>query len=69
MVRSAEKKNEGKENEEFPSWCSGNEYDWYPRRTQVRPLASLSGLRIRRCPELWCRSQMRLGSHVAVALA
>ena len=27
------------------------------------------GLRIRRCSELWCRLQMRLGSHVAVALA
>ena len=26
------------------------------------------GLRIRRCPELWCRLQMWLGSHVAVAL-
>ena len=31
-------------------------------------LASLSGLRIRRCPELWCRLQTRLGSRVAVAL-
>ena len=25
-------------------------------------------LRIWRCPELWCRLQMQLGSHVAVAL-
>ena len=32
-------------------------------------LASLSGLRIRHCHELWCRSQMWLGSHVAVAVA
>ena len=32
-------------------------------------LAQLSGLRIRRCCELWCRSQTRLGSGVAVALA
>ena len=31
---------------------------------QVR---SLSGLRIRRCHELWCRSQMQLGSAVAMA--
>ena len=31
-------------------------------------LALLSGLRIRRCRELWCRLQRRLGSHVAVAL-
>ena len=29
-------------------------------RTQVRSLASLSGLRIRRCGELCCRLQMRL---------
>ena len=27
------------------------------------------GLRIQRCRELWCRSQMRLGSGIAVALS
>ena len=37
-------------------------------RMQVRSLALLSGLRIRRCRELWCRSQMWLGSGVAVAV-
>ena len=37
-------------------------------RLLVRSLASLPGLRIPRCHELWCRSQMRLGSHVAVAV-
>ena len=37
-------------------------------RTQVRSLASLSGLEIQRCHELWCRLQMRLGSGVAVAV-
>ena len=37
-------------------------------RTQVRSLASFSGLRIRCCRELWCRSQARLGSQVAVAV-
>jgi len=31
-------------------------------RTQVQSLASLSGLRIWHCHELWCRSQMRLRS-------
>ena len=36
-------------------------------RTQVRSLASLSGLRIRRCCDLWYRSKVGLGSHVAVA--
>ena len=34
----------------------------------VRSLASLSGSGIWHCPELWCRSQMQLGSHVAVAV-
>ena len=39
-------------------------------RLQVRSLASLCGVRIRqRCRELWCRSQRRLGSRVAVAVA
>ena len=37
-------------------------------RTQVWYLASLSGLRIRRCCELWCKSQTGLGSQVAVAV-
>ena len=30
--------------------------------------ALLSGLRIRHCRELWCRSQRQLGSGVAVAV-
>uniref|UniRef100_A0A8D1V556 Uncharacterized protein n=1 Tax=Sus scrofa TaxID=9823 RepID=A0A8D1V556_PIG len=37
-------------------------------RLQVRSLALLSGLRTRPCRELWCRSQTRLGSGIAVAL-
>ena len=36
---------------------------------RIQSLASLSGLRIRCCRELWLRSQMRLGSGVAVAVA
>ena len=35
---------------------------------RVRSLASLRGLRIRRCRELGCRSQTRLGSSAAVAV-
>ena len=35
---------------------------------QVRSLALLSGFRIRHCGELWCRSQIRLGSPIAVAV-
>ena len=38
------------------------------QRMQVRSLASPSGLRIRRCRELWRRSQTRLRSHVVVAV-
>ena len=38
-------------------------------RLQVRPLAPLSGLRIRRCRELWCRSKTRFESGIAVAVA
>ena len=37
-------------------------------RLWVQFLASLSGLRILRCRELWCRSKTRLGSGVAVAV-
>ena len=38
-------------------------------RMQVQSLASLSGLRIWRYSELWCRSQTRLRCGVAVAVA
>ena len=37
-------------------------------RMQVQSLTLLSVLRIWRCHELWCRLQMWLGSHVAVAV-
>ena len=37
-------------------------------RLRVQALASLSGLRIWHCRELWCRSQTQLGSGVTVAL-
>ena len=37
-------------------------------RTQVRSQASVSGLRIRCCRELWSKSQTRLRSGVAVAV-
>ena len=38
-------------------------------RLRVRSAALLSGLRIWSCHELWCRSQARLGSGIAVAVA
>ena len=37
-------------------------------RTQVRSLALLIRLRSQHCSELWCRSQMQLGSGIAVAV-
>ena len=39
------------------------------KRFRVQSLASLSGLRIQRCRELWCRSQMQLRSGIAMVLA
>ena len=38
-------------------------------KLRVQSLALLSGLRVRCCHELWCRSQMLLRSGVAVAVA
>ena len=38
-------------------------------RLRVQSMASLRGLRIWHCPELWYRSQTQLGSSVAVAAA
>ena len=35
---------------------------------RVQSLASLSGLRIQHCRKLWCRSQTRLRSGVAMAV-
>ena len=37
-------------------------------RMQVQSLALLNGLSIQHCHELWCGSQMQLGSPVAVAV-
>ena len=37
-------------------------------RRQIQPLALLSGLGTWWCYEPWCRSQMRLGSRIAVAV-
>ena len=47
---------------------------WLVNPTRNHEVAGLipglaHGLRLRRCREMWCRSQTRLGSCVAVALA
>ena len=46
--------------------CHGLDFSKYGRQ---KTIAQTSGLRIQHCQELWCRSQMRLGSHIAVAMA
>ena len=51
---------------ESPSWVS--EMILISMRTYVWSLASLSGLRIQRCHELWCRSKTWLRSRAAVAM-
>ena len=38
-------------------------------RMQDRSLASLSGLSIWRCHELWCKSQTQFGSGISVTVA
>ena len=53
--------------QEFLSWLSGN--GLASMRTMVRSLALLIGLRIQHCHKLPHRSQTRLGSSVAVAVA
>ena len=47
---------------EFPLWLCGLRTCLVSTRMQVQSLASISGLNIRRCRELQCRSQMQLGS-------
>ena len=57
-----------KNDEEFPSWLTRLRIQLASMRMQVLPLASLSGLRIQRCHKLQQRLQVRLRSHVAVAV-
>ena len=40
-----------------------------PASIHVHSLASLSGLGIQHCRELWCRLQMQFGPGVAVSVA
>ena len=50
-------------------WLSGLRTQHNIHEDVVLSLASLSRLRIRHCHKLQCRSQMQLGSGVAVAVA
>ena len=51
------------------SGSSGYEPNLYPLGMQVWSLASLSGLRIWHCPELWCRSHSLTESGIPVSVA
>ena len=51
-----------------PTVAQGKQIRLGSMRLHVRSLASVSGLGIRRCRELGCRLQTRLGSGVAVAV-
>ena len=53
---------------EFSLWLSGLWTQLVSVRMWIQSLASLSGLRIWHCCELWDRSQVQLGSGVAVAV-
>ena len=53
----------------FPLWLSRLRTQLVSIRMGVQPLVPLSGLRIQLCHKLWCRLQMWLRSHVAVAVA
>ena len=52
----------------FPFWLFRQQTQLGSMRMWVQSLASISGLRIQRCRELWHRSQTRLGSRMAVAV-
>ena len=53
---------------EFPLWLRGLRTQLVSMRMRVQSLAWISGLKILCCCKLWCRSQMQLGSGVAVAV-
>ena len=72
VVTGRERKNVGqrkirKVESGAPIFAQRKQIQLASRRTQHQFLASLSGLRIQHCHELWCRSQMQLKSGVAVA--
>ena len=54
---------------EFLLWISGLGIQLVSMWMRVQSLALISVLRIQHCHELCCRSQMQLGSHIAMAVA
>ena len=63
-MHQKQKQNKNNQHWEFPSWLSSWRILLASMRMWVHSLALLTGLRIRCCQELWCRSQTRLGSRV-----
>ena len=53
---------------EFPLWLSGLRTQQVSMRMQVQSMAALSGLRIWCCCKLRHKSQIQLGSYLAVAV-
>ena len=66
-LKSKKTKNKTKKGLEFPLWLSRLRTQHSSMRMWVRFLTTLSGLRIWHCGKLWSRSQMWLGSVMAVA--
>ena len=68
------RRNQGNKNhirksfQELPLWLRRLRIRLVSMRIWVRSLALLNGLSIWLCPELWCRSQMQLGSRVAMSV-
>ena len=55
--------------QEVPVMAQRKQIQGGTMRLEIQSLASLSGLRIRGCCELWCRLQTWFGSGAAVAVA
>ena len=67
--KKEKKKNTKKQLLELSLWLSGLWTQLVSMRMWVWSLALRGGLRIQRCYKLWCRSQLGLGSCIAVAAA
>ena len=67
-VQKKKKKKKLIERDGVPIMAQRKQIQLVHMRMWVPSLTSLSGSGILHCPELWCRSQMHLGSCIAVAV-